>query len=122
MTDLQQQLNDFVDEYNNRRPHSSIGRTTPVVAYNRLPKNGPGGSTAGIHYRIRHDRIDDTGCVSLRRAGRMHHIGIGRAHSGTPVVLLIDDLNIRVIATQTGEMLRTLELNPNTGYQPQTKN
>ena len=49
----------------------------------------------------------------------MHHIGIGRAHTGTKVMMLIDNLDIRVIATQTGELLRHLTLDPTRGYQPQ---
>jgi transposase InsO family protein len=118
---LQTLIDAFVDEYNHRRPHRSLGRTTPAVAYTRLPKTGPAGTDVGPHYRIRHDRIDKTGAVSLRRAGRMHHIGIGRAHKHTPVILLIDDLNIRVIATDTGELLRALTLDPDIGYQPRFK-
>ena len=51
----------------------------------------------------------------------MHHISIGRAHKGQAVILLIDDLNIRVIATDTGELLRAFELDPNVGYQPRFK-
>ena len=115
---LQALIDGFVDEYNHRRPHRSLGRATPAAAYRRLPKTGPEGSAAGPHYRIRHDRIDKTGAVSLRRAGRMHHIGIGRAHKHTRVILLIDNLDIRVIATDTGQLLRALTLNPNVGYQP----
>lgn len=118
---LQALIETFVDEYNHRRPHRSLGRATPAVAYTRLPKTGPGGSTAGLHYRIRRDRIDKTGAVSLRRAGRMHHISIGRAHKHTRVILLIDDLDIRVIATNTGQLLRALTLNPDVGYQPRFK-
>ena len=121
LTELQNQLDTFVDEYNHRRPHRSLGRATPAVAYNRLPKTGPTGSEVNTHYRIRRDRIDTTGSVSLRRAGHMHHIGIGRTHAGTPVILIIDDLNIRVINTNTGELLRHLTLDPNRGYQPRHK-
>lgn len=120
--ELQNLIDAFVDEYNHRRPHRSLARATPAVAYNRLPKTGPAGSSTGPHYRIRHDRIDTTGSVSLRRAGRMHHIGIGRAHKHTPVILLISDLNIRIIATNTGELLRHLTLDPTRGYQPRFKN
>ena len=118
---LQALIETFVDEYNHRRPHRSLGRATPAVAYSRLPKTGPAGSTAGPHYRIRRDRIDKTGAISLRRAGRMHHISIGRAHKHTRVILLIDDLDIRVIATDTGQLLRALTLNPDVGYQPRFK-
>jgi transposase InsO family protein len=120
LDELQALLDSFVDIYNHHRPHRSIGRRTPSVAYNALPKTGPTNNTAtNPHYRTRHDHIDTTGKVSLRRAGRMHHIGIGRAHTGTPVTLIIEDLDIRVIATQTGELLRHLTLDPNRDYQPQ---
>lgn len=122
ITELQALLDAFVDEYNHRRPHRSLGRATPAVAYRRLPKTGPAGTNIGPHYRIRRDRVDKTGAVSLRRAGRMHHISIGRAHKGTAVILLIDDLDIRVIEADTGELLRRLTLNPNIGYQPRFKN
>ena len=118
IAELQTLIDAFVDEYNHRRP---LGRTTPAVAYQRLPKTGPAGTDVGPHYRIRRDRIDKTGAVSLRRAGRMHHISIGRPLKRTAVIMLIDDLDIRVIATQTGELLRHLTLNPKRGYQPRFK-
>ena len=51
----------------------------------------------------------------------MHHIGIGRAHVGTNIILLIDDLHIRVIATDTGELLGALTLDPTRNYQPRFK-
>ena len=120
IVELQTLLDTFVGIYNHHRPHRSLNRRTPAVVYQLLPKAGPT-ATTNPHYRIRHDHIDRTGTVSIRRAGRMHHIGIGRAHTGTPVTLLINDLDIRVIATQTGELLRHLTLNPNHDYQPQPK-
>ena len=121
ITELQTHIDQFVDEYNHRRPHRALDRTTPAVAYKRLPKDQPHNQGAGNHYRIRHDRIDKTGAVSLRRAGRMHHISIGRAHKHTPVILIIDDLDIRVVNKATGELLRHLQLNPEIGYQPRFK-
>ena len=70
---------------------------------------------------VRLDRIDKTGSVTLRHNSRLHHIGIGRAHKHTPVTLLVADLDIRVVATQTGELLRHLTLNPTRDYQPQNQ-
>lgn len=119
--DLQHLINEFVDTYNHRRAHTSIGKVPPAIAYHWLPKDTPHHTGAGPHYRIRRDRVDSRGAVSLRRAGRMHHIGIGRAHKHTPVVLIIDDLDIRVINNTTGELLRHLTLDPNRGYQPRFK-
>lgn len=118
LTELQALLDVFVDIYNNHRPHRSLARTTPTVAYTRLPKTTPT-SQPTSHYRIRQDIIGANGVITLRHAGRLHHIGIGRTHAGTPVILLIDTLNIRIINTTTGELLRQLTLDPNRDYQPQ---
>ena len=115
---LQALLDDFVDEYNHRRPHRSLGRATPAVAYQRLPKAAPAGTHANTHHRVRHDHVDTNGSISLRRAGRMHHIGMGRALAGTPVIVLAADLHIRVIHATTGEVLRHLTLDPTRDYQP----
>ena len=46
---------------------------------------------------------------------------IGRPLKETAVIMLIDDLDIRVINTTTGELLRHLTLNPKRGYQPRFK-
>jgi len=121
IAELQEQLDKFVVVYNEHRPHRSLDRRTPAVVYNLLPKAAPRQAGAGVHIRVRYDRIDSTGAVSLRRAGRMHHISIGRAHKGQRVVLLIADLDIRVIDHATGEVLRRLQLDPTRGYQPRFK-
>ena len=96
--------------------HSALDRRTPLV-YDLLPKTGP--TSTGPRHRVRHDHIDTTGVITLRHAGRLHHIGIGRAHTGTPVILLINDLDIRVLNTTTGELRRHLTLDPTRDYQPQ---
>jgi transposase InsO family protein len=70
---LQHHIDLFVAVYNLDRPHRAL-RTTPAVTYKLLPKAAPRGSSAGTHHRVRHDRVDKTGALSLRRAGRMHHI------------------------------------------------
>ena len=73
---------------------------------------------ADTHDRIRHDRVDTTGCVTLRHNSRLHHIGIGRTHAGTHVTLIIQDLDIRIINPITGEILRDVTLDPSRDYQP----
>ena len=67
---------------------------------------------------MRRDRVDATGVVTLRHAGRLHHIGIGRTHARTHVLLLVQDLDIRVVNAATGELLRELVLDPTRDYQP----
>ena len=66
-------------------------------------------------WRVRHDRITN-GRVSLRIAGDMHHIGLGRTLDGTRVVLLIEDLHVRVIHAATGEIIRQLDIDPQRRY------
>ncbi len=56
--------------------------------------------------------------ITLRSAGRLHHIGVGRTHAGTCVVLIVQDLKIRIVNAITGELLRELVLDPNRDYQP----
>ena len=62
--------------------------------------------------------IDKAGSVTLRTDGRLHHIGIGRTHAGTHVLLLVQDLDVRVIDAATGELLRELTIDPTRDYQP----
>ena len=121
LNELQALLDEFTDTYNNHRPHRALRRSTPAAVYNRLPKAEPGQTGNTTHFRVRHDRIDKTGSVTLRHNSKLHHIGIGRAHKHTPVTLLVADLDIRVIATQTGELLRHLTLDPTRDYQPQNQ-
>jgi transposase InsO family protein len=119
LAELQSLLDAFATIYNEHRPHRSLpGRATPAAAYAARPKASPGDRTADTHDRVRTDRIDRTGLVSLRHSGRLHHIGIGRPHARTRVLLLVQDLNIRVINAGTGELLRELVLNPDRDYQP----
>lgn len=114
---LQLLLDRFVDDYNHRRPHRSLAHhSTPAVAYSARPKAGPDTSTTS-DYRVRHDRVD-SGAVTLRHHGHLFHIGIGRHHNGTPVIMLIHDLDIRIIHAATGEILRHLILDTSRTYQP----
>jgi len=115
------QLDWLTAYYNTIRPHRALGRRTPAAAFAARPAAGPGGVTAAAHYRIRHDRIDDSGVIMIRYNSRLHHIGIGRRHAGTPVLALIADLDIRVINRDTGELLRALTLDTSRDYQPQPR-
>lgn len=117
---LQALLDDFVEEYNNRRPHRSLPhRATPATAYTARPKAAPGTDrTIDTHDRVRHDKISKTGSITLRHNGTLYRIGIGRTHARTPILALIQDLNIRIINAATGEILRELILDPTRIYQP----
>ncbi|WP_375003455.1 integrase core domain-containing protein [Aeromicrobium sp. CTD01-1L150] len=118
---LQALIDAFVDEYNHRRPHRSLPlRATPAARYDTMPKALPGDSRdPDTHDRVRHDRVDASGVVTLRIAGRLHHIGIGRTHARTHVIMLIHDLHVRIVNATTGELLRELKVDPERDYQPQ---
>ncbi|OBK44797.1 hypothetical protein [Mycobacterium sp. 1081908.1] len=58
------------------------------------------------------------GSVILRANGRLHHIGVGRIHYRTRVLILAHDLNIKIINAATGELLRDFTLDPTRDYQP----
>jgi transposase InsO family protein len=117
ISELQRLLNVFVELYNTRRPHRSLpARCTPDVAYTARPKAAPGDRSDDTHFRVRHDRVADGGNVTLRHDGRLHHIGVGRAHTGTRIILLVADLDVRIIDAATGELLRHLTLDPTRRY------
>ena len=106
LPELQTQLDTFLDGYNHRRPHRSLEhRATPATAYQARPKATPTTPGNNSHDRVRHDRIDDSGCVTLRVNHRLHHIGIGRTHARPHVLLLVQDLHIRIVDAATGELL-----------------
>jgi len=116
---LQVLLGNFTAVYNHQRPHRALPhRATPATAYAARPKAAPTDRTADTHDRVRRDRVDADGKLTLRVHGRLHHIGIGRTHAQTPVLMLVQDLHIRVINAATGELLRDLTLDPTRDYQP----
>lgn len=118
LAELQNQLDTFVDEYNHRRPHRSLPHhATPATIYTNHPKADPA-TRIDTHNRVRTDRVDQAGAVTLRVNGRLHHIGIGRHHHRTRVLILAQDHHVTVINAATGEMLRDFTLDPTRDYQP----
>ena len=84
-----------------RPPHPRPGLCAPD------PKPSRPSPIIPAHYRVRHDKIDPGGSVTLRHNSRLHHIGLGTRLAGTPVTLLIDDLHIRVISATPAADPRT---------------
>jgi transposase InsO family protein len=118
LTELQTSIDAFVESYNQHRPHRSLPhRATPATTYRTRPKATPGDRTTDSHARVRKDRLDAGGKVTLRHAGRLHSIAVGRTHARTHVLLLVEDLHIRIIDAATGELLRELTLDPTKRYQ-----
>jgi hypothetical protein len=120
LAQLQALIDAFVAAYNQHRPAPLA--TAPGHTRDRLrrtaqghhrPQPRPGHSRPGPH-----DKINKAGCVTLRVNGRLHHIGACRTLTGTAVLLLVQDLHIRVVHAATGELLRDLILDPRKDYQP----
>jgi transposase InsO family protein len=120
--ELQDQVDRFVAYYNDVRPHRARGRMTPRTAFDSRDKATPirPRVIVGKETRVRHDRVDGDGKVTIRYRSKLHHIGLGRALKGTRVVLLVDGLDIRVL-NEDGELLRQLALDPSRNYQPTGK-
>jgi transposase InsO family protein len=114
---LQGQLDHFAAYYNTVRPHRSLKRRRPIEAFEAREKAGPeGAKIAAAGYRIRRDKVDKVGRVTLRYKNKMHHIGVGNAYAGWRVVLLVDGLDVHVIGFD-GSPLRHLTLDPSVDYQ-----
>jgi len=113
---LQAQLEAFRLAYNEQRPHRAIGRTTPGEAYRATPRALPSGSGARGHFRLRYDITDSRGAITLRRAGRLHHLKIGAAFARRRVLAIVDEQEVTVVALDTGEILSTHLIEPDRRY------
>ena len=111
------EIDRFVGYYNTSRPHRALGRRTPAEVYEAKVKAYPPARRTATHLRVRRDKIDKTGRVTLRYDSRLLHIGVGRAHTGTRVLLLVADLDVRILS-EDGELLRQLTIDPSRDYQP----
>jgi len=114
---LQLQLDVLRTYYNQRRPHRALGQRTPLVAFNARLRARPELPPAATHFRVRQDRVDGDGRVTLRYLSRLRHIYVGRAHRRQRIRLLIADAHVRVIR-EDGQLLGELTLDPCRDYQP----
>ena len=113
---LQLQLDTFATYYNQQRPHRALGGRSPLVAFNARLKAGPANASAPLHYRVRQDRVDTNGTVTLRYESRLRHIPVGRANKHQSVRLLIAGDQVRIIR-EDGSLLRELTIDPDRDYQ-----
>jgi len=118
--ELQSILDDFRTYYNEQRPHRALNRQTPAFAYALIPKAEPTTPGDPHIWRVRYDTIDSGGKVSLRYGNRMMHLGIGRAHARTEIIILIHNLHATIISLD-GTVLGDYTINPKQAYQPKLK-
>jgi len=116
---LQLQLDAFRSIYNQHRPHRALDGRTPLQAFHARIKASPSVTQPQIDYRIRRDRLDDYGRVTLRYLSRLRHFHVSYKQRGQAVMLLVAGDHVRVIA-EDGQLLRELTLDPSRNYQPST--
>jgi transposase InsO family protein len=112
---LQLQLDGFRTYYNQRRPHRALALRTPLVAFSARLRARPELPPTTVHFRVRHDKVDSCGRVTLRYQSQLRHIYIGRAHKGETIRLLIAEPNVRIVRDD-GQLLRELTLDPGRVY------
>jgi transposase InsO family protein len=122
--ELQTLLDTFRAIYNTQRIHRAHpGRRTPQQAYLARPKASPNGAAPLEHFRIRHDTVDQFGKLTLRHASRLHHLGIGRTHAHTPVLILVTTHTVTVISKTSYQLIASHHIDPDHNYWPnQNKN
>lgn len=119
IAEVQTDVDRFVTYYNDVRPHRAKNRMTPRAAFDSRAKAIPRRLEHSYtrELRVRHDKIDQHGSVTIRYKSKLHHIGMGRALNGTRVILLVAGRQIRVL-DEHGELLRELTLDPSRDFQP----
>jgi transposase InsO family protein len=114
-SELQHQLDAFAVIYNDHRRHRAHGQT-PSNTYASTLKAAPPPAATENPYRVRTDTVDAYGKLTLRRAGRLHHLGIGITHAATPVLILVHPDTVEVINPATGELLSRHNIDPARNY------
>ena len=76
------------------------------------PLQAAPGQRIDSHQRVRTDRVDAYGTLTLRINGKLHHISIGRAYARTRFLMLIHNHDVRIIDASTGELSRHLTIDP----------
>lgn len=114
---LQLQLDAFRRCYNQDRPHRAAQGKTPLQAFEARLKAKPSSAAAAIQYRVRRDKLDAGGKVTVRYLGRLRHLYVSYRHRRQPVTLLIAGPHLKVVA-EDGSILRDLALDPACNYQP----
>lgn len=114
--ELQTNLDQFTTWYNTNRPHRALSHRTPHQAYNALPKATPT-TKPTKEWRTRTDKVDSNGKLTLRYAGQIRHLGVGRRYASTPVLMLIQDRNVTISNLETGHIIGEYHIDPTRNYQ-----
>jgi transposase InsO family protein len=120
--ELQARLDQFREIYNTQRPHKSLRGRTPHTAFHARPKAQPLKEGIFGRSRTRTDTVDNSGKISLRRNGKLHHLGAGPGNSKRKVFLIIDTRHVIVTDYRSGEIISEHTIEPARTYWPNTLN
>ena len=121
LTELNTQLTVFQAIYNTQRPHRALNGRTPHAAYHATPKDGPTLTQTRNTWRIRYDLVHDNGTITIRYAGRLLHLGIGRSHKGQRVIALANGPEVLILHPKTAQIIAEYTLDPTRTYQKKTR-
>ncbi len=118
--ELQVLLDRYLELYNDRRPHWSLPhRATAGTVYTTLPKATPNGDRrADTNDRVRHDKNDKADSVTLRIAGQLRHIGVGRTYASNPRQPACPTPLRDRLPRRDRQILRDMIIDPRKDYQP----
>lgn len=112
LVELQAHLDEFVEIYNNQRPHRAIGRKTPASVYAVTPKAGPADRPLGTPTSTHRVTVSGGACHVNKRFS----ITVGAVHNGQQATVVITGLSCHVFIA--GRLVRHLQLDPARRYQP----
>lgn len=116
IAELQKLLNKFRDYYNTTRPHKALGRRTPHQAYTTGTKASPAHNPTQ-EWRTRNDVVWDNGKVTIRYAGKLFHLGIGRKWKKQKILMVITDNHVITSLAETGEVITEHYIDTSRNYQ-----
>ena len=116
VADLQTLLDEFRDYYNTTRPHKALGRRTPHQAYTTGTKANPAHNPTQ-EWRTRNDVVWDNGKTTVRYAGKLFHLGIGRKWKRQKILMVIADNHIITSLAETGEVITEHYIDTSRNYQ-----
>ncbi|MBV8929683.1 MAG: transposase family protein [Mycobacteriaceae bacterium] len=113
IAELQAQVDEFVDYYNNTRPHRSLGRRTPAAVWNETPKSGPADHPLCAGTTVTTNIVSRNGQINPRKG---LSISLGAAHIAKHATTVITANNAHVFID--GVLVRALTINPTRRSQP----
>ena len=112
LRELQAQIDTFVERYNYRRPHRSLGRRIPSEVWTSTPHAGPASHPLDIATRTVTRVVTNT----QLRVDNHCRIALGTRHNGQTATAVISGHHAHVFID--GKLIRELTIDPTRSYQP----